>query len=648
MMTSPSSTRSVTFRAVLIALILTVPNSYWLMISWGTGGYDSGQSFPTVVSLYFNAVFILLLLIGWNYLTRFVDPRKQFSDGELIVVYLLLTVASSLAGHDMLQLLWPLIPHSTWFATPENEWAELFHHHIPDWLTVKDRDALVPFYHGESTLHIWSHLGLWIRPVFWWSSLIVVLTWMMLCLTVLVQRQWVYREKLTYPIIQIPIQLTKRNGHALFRNRLFWIGFILAGSMNLINGLHFLFPVVPSVGGIGHNPSKVGFDLGQLFTEKPFNAIGYTPLAVYPFVVGLSFFIPLNLSFSIWFFYLLRKIVLVWGTMLGLGHLPGFPFPDEQLFGAWFALGLIAVWVSRKFLIEQIKSAFWRRDEDDEHVRIVRQAAIGLTSGVFFVLFFCFSFGVSAIHALAYFGLFFALAIAITRVRAELGPPTHDVLWHPGGALISFLGTRRFGGKSLTLFTLFRGFNRSYRCHPMPVMLEGFKAAELRSIAPARLVSAIMLVAVVGTISSAWAYYAQGYRYGAAVYGEHWIRGAFLGQLRIWLTTPRDAAPLEIAASIGAFAFTALLTGLHRWFIWWPLHPAGYAIGIGYQTMNWYWVSILLSWLMKLILFRVGGIRAYRKGLPFFTGLVLGEFFIGALWSLAGVILERPMYRFMF
>ena len=478
-MTSPSSTRSVTLRAVLIALIFTVPNSYWLMISWGTGGYDSGQSFPTVVSLYFNAVFILLLLIGWNYLTRFFAPRKQFSDGELIVVYLLLAVASSIAGHDMLQLLWPLIPHSIWFATPENEWAELFHHHIPDWLTVKERDALIPLYQGESTLHTWSHLRLWIKPVFWWSSLIVVLTWMMLCLTVLVQRQWVYREKLTYPIVQIPIQLTERNGYALFSNRLFWIGFILAGSMNLINGLHFLFPVVPSVGGIGHNPSKVGFDLGQLFTEKPFNAIGYTPLAVYPFVVGLSFFIPLNLSFSIWFFYLFRKIVLVWGTMLGLKHLPGFPFAHEQLFGAWFALGLIAVWVSRKFLIEQIKSAFWRRDEDIEHVRIVRQAAIGLISGVFFVLFFCFSFGVSAIHTVAYFGLFFALAIAITRVRAELGPPTHDVLWHPGGALISFLGTRRFGGKSLTLFTLFRGFNRSYRCHPMPVMLEGFQSGRI-------------------------------------------------------------------------------------------------------------------------------------------------------------------------
>jgi hypothetical protein len=114
------------------------------------------------------------------------------------------------------------------------------------------------------------------------------------------------------------------------------------------------------------------------------------------------------------------------------------------------------------------------------------------------------------------------------------------------------------------------------------------------------------------------------------------------------LTTPQDAAPLEISASIGAFAFTGLLTGLHRRFIWWPFHPAGYAIGIGYQTMNWYWVSILLSWLMKLIIFRIGGIRAYRKGVPFFTGLVLGEFLIGALWSLTGVILDRPMYRFMF
>ncbi len=55
-----------------------------------------------------------------------------------------------------------------------------------------------------------------------------------------------------------------------------------------------------------------------------------------------------------------------------------------------------------------------------------------------------------------------------------------------------------------------------------------------------------------------------------------------------------------------------------------------------------------MSWLAKLILFHLGGVRAYRKAVPLFAGLVIGEFVGGALWALIGIGLENPMYRFMF
>jgi hypothetical protein len=34
------------------------------------------------------------------------------------------------------------LTHSSWFATPENEWAELFIPYIPGWLAMTDRDVL--------------------------------------------------------------------------------------------------------------------------------------------------------------------------------------------------------------------------------------------------------------------------------------------------------------------------------------------------------------------------------------------------------------------------------------------------------------------------------------------------------------------------
>lgn len=636
-----SLTNPVTVRAVLIALILAIPNSYWLMINWGPSGYGTGQSFPTVATLYFNVIFIIFLLIGANHLIRLVMPRKQMSDGELMVIYLLLAVASSIAGHDTLQILWPMLTYSIWNAQPENEWSDLFHRYIPDWLTVKSKHQLTDFYKGESTLHIWEHVRIWVKPVLWWSALIVVLMVMMLCLTIIVRRQWIHREKLSYPVIQIPLQLTEQSGRKLLSSKLLWIGLAIGGGMNLLNGFHFLYPNVPGLGGTRHN-------IGAFFQSKPLNAIGYLPVAVYPFAIGLSFFIPLDLSFSIWFFYLFHKLTCIWGAVLGIGQMPGFPFVEAQSFGAWLTIGIAALWTVRKFLFRQFKRALAPSDASDEDTRMVRFAIAGFILGWLFVLFFFLSAGVSVSSIFVYFGLFFVLAIAMTRVRAEVGPPSHDVPWRPDKTLVSLLGTRRVGTEGLTMFSIFHSFNRSYRCHPMPVALEGFKAAELRSMSPSRLAVSIVLVTVVAAVSSAWAYYAQGYHYGAAAYGEQAQCRWTFDQLKAWLITPQSPNQPEIVASVGAIVFTGLLMILRRRFIWWHFHPAGYALSLSRWNTSWYWFSIFLSWLLKWILFRIGGLRVYRKAMPFFAGLVLGEFIVGAVWTLIGISMERPMYRFMF
>ncbi len=633
--------KNVSVRAVLIALLFTIPNSYWLMINWGPSGYGSGQSFPTVSTVYFNVIFIVLLLMGLNPLLRTIRGRASLSDGELMVVYLLLSIASSIAGHDTLQILWPLLTYPIWFASPENEWAELFHQHMPAWLTIKERDVLATFYQGDDSFYTLEHLQLWLTPVLWWSSLIIVLTFMMLCITLLIRHQWVTHEKLSYPVIQIPLHLTEKGGRVLLTNRLFLLGAVLAGGMNLLNGLHFLFPSVPGLGGSLYN-------LGQYFQTKPLNAIGRLPIAVYPFAIGMSFFIPLELSFSIWFFYLFHKMTRVWGTMAGIGHLPGFPFLDAQSFGAWFCLGISAIWLTRKFIGHQVKNVLGGHGGGGESSRFASFALIGLLLGSLFILFFFKSAGASILSTIGYFTLFFALAVAITRIRAEVGPPAHDVPWRPDKVLVSFFGTRRIGAEGLTAFSMFHGFNRSYRSHPMPIILEGFKVAQVRGLAHNRFVFSIILVTIVGTISSAWAYYAQGYHYGGAVYGEQAQCRWTYEQLKQWLINPQSIDIGAVSASGGAIALTTLLMVLRRRFIWWPFHPAGYALSLSFWNTSWYWFSIFLSWGIKAILFQTGGLRTYRRAMPFFIGLVIGEFIVGAIWTLIGIALERPMYRFMF
>ena len=62
--------------------------------------------------------------------------------------------------------------------------------------------------------------------------------------------------------------------------------------------------------------------------------------------------------------------------------------------------------------------------------------------------------------------------------------------------------------------------------------------------------------------------------------------------------------------------------------------------------INWVWFSFLVSWLIKLIILKYGGIKNYRKAVPFFIGLILGEFVVGCFWEILGLSMGIGRYRF--
>ena len=188
---------------------------------------------------------------------------------------------------------------------------------------------------------------------------------------------------------------------------------------------------------------------------KPFSAIGSTPIAVFPFTVGLSFFIPIDLSFSIWFFYLFRKLTRIVGDALGLTRIPEFPFTEDQSTGAWVGLALVVAWTSRKYFLEQLKTARRTGKPHGDEPISTRTALIGLLFAGIFLIGFCWIANVSLLPILAYFFLFFALGFAITRVRAEAGPPSHHVFTQPTTILTTFFGPRWVGTSGLTPLQLF-------------------------------------------------------------------------------------------------------------------------------------------------------------------------------------------------
>ena len=88
-----------------------------------------------------------------------------------------------------------------------------------------------------------------------------------------------------------------------------------------------------------------------------------------------------------------------------------------------------------------------------------------------------------------------------------------------------------------------------------------------------------------------------------------------------------------------------LIRFLRTRFLFWPFHPAGYALAVSF-AIDYFWFPFFLSWLCKSLILRFGKIRGYQRAVPFFLGLILGDFVMGGLWMVFSVLADRQVYMF--
>ncbi|MHA2069347.1 MAG: DUF6785 family protein, partial [Candidatus Thorarchaeota archaeon] len=437
--------------------------------------------------------------------------------------------------------------------------------------------------------------------------------------------------------VQLPLAMTMP-GNSIFRSNIMWIGFTIAAIINLVNGLHVLYPAFPGI------PLRQ-VDLGRYFTEKPWNAIGRTPIYILPFTIGLGYLMPLEMSFSIWFFYLFWKMQSVIGSMLGLFSLPGFPYHGPQGLGGFLAIAFFALIGGRRHFFVIVRDIFKVQSDPHEEPMKYRTAVLGLLIGLGLLVIFSYQAGMAIWVALLYFLLYYLLAISVSRIRAEVGPPTHELDYAtPRRFLVQVLGTRRLSTPSLTIMTLYISLHRYCRSHPMPYTLEGLKMATEARMNSRRLGRVLIPTTIVASLVAFWAYLDVAYKAGGDPYQISSTQG--FNPLQNWLRYPSETDGYATAFTIGAFLFTGLLWWLRRRFIFWPFHPAGYAIASSTWTVGMLWFSIFISYLIKKIIMRFGGVNLYRKGYPFFLGLLLGDYLVGGAWVVIGVIFDMEVYSF--
>jgi hypothetical protein len=640
------------WRGFVLGILLLPFNALWVLYMEHIAAHGP---IPSTISLFFNVVFILFFLALANRALRRLRPALALSQAELIIVYVMLTTSTSLAGLDGMQVLLPVMTHGFWFATPENQWDRMLSN-APSWLVVSDLKVLYGYYNGSTTLYQPQVIGAWLTPVLAWTAFITVLIFVTICLSVIVRSQWAERERLSFPIIQLPLAITNTDT-ALWRSPLLWIGFAFAGSIDLVNGLHYLFPALPYLSIAPTLDSYGSNDLMRYITDMPWAAIGWLPVTFYPAVIGLAFLVPLDLLFASVFFFFWWKAMLVLSAAMGVSQgyaeelsKSVFPYHNEQMFGGYLAIAIGPLLVGRQYYRQVWLRIIGRPSEVDDSREGLgyRAAAIGAFLGIAALTAFAIHAGLSPALALLFFAIYYVISLAVARVRAEFGSPVHDFHFAgPGQMMIYVGGTANIRHQDLTILSLLWWFNRAYRAHPIGNNIEGLQmSAQTRS--PARaIVVAIVLASLLGAIAVFWGWLHYAYAMGIA---SEWGAGDGHGfemcnNLQNWLQNPTQAN-LDSLFAIGAgFAITMLLAAARTSYLGWPLHPVAYPLSASW-SIHLVWMPMLIAWIIKSALLRYGGLQAYRRALPLFFGLILGETVVGCAWPLVGLIFDVRTYSF--
>ncbi len=629
-----------TKRAILLGLLLIILNAFWQTEIEFVRYSDS----PTIPSLFFNCIGWLTLLLPFGVLGKFPE-NFRLNRAELLMVYSMLCISSQQLSHDWLQILFSAIVYVHRFADPVNRWDELIHPHLPSWLFVTDKAVLRAICEGGSSLYHPVNIQAWLMAVVWWSLFTFVISVGMLCFVSLLRRQWDF-ERLTYPIAEIPMEMTK-TGFWL-RGKM-WFGFAIGAMVRVINQMHFLYPSIPLI------PVNIRY---YFATIRPWSAWGGFPVSFFPFAIGLSFLMPLDLSFSCWFFYLFTRMQLVIADALGLYQPGKFPYLMQQCSGGYIGLGLLTLWMARHWLWKILRE-IWQQLANKEKPKEIEEngelmpyaiALLGVLFSALFVLVFAKCSGMSIGISLPYFTILFLIIVAVTRIRAEMGLPTNE-LFRAGAddILARVLGTQKISPKNLTMMATFSWLMRTHRQFPMQTQADMVRIAKRIGIPMRNFSLILVLTTALSIIVAWWALLHVSFRIGlqsAKVQGpalwafgpEPWRR------LQSWLTTPTQGDIGAALAYLVGMGFVFLLNALRHHLVWFPFHPGGYVVSGAYAVPR-HWVAIFATWLFKATLLRYGGAKAYRTALPFFIGLVIGEFVAGFVRTLVGLLFNWSMPR---
>jgi len=643
------------------AIILGVP----LALFFAAFGYinDKVLNLPLLVSNHLPVSVYGLLVLTVMLLNPLAGRLRQgwrLKPGELGVVVALMLVGGSNSGNGPLRTLTPVLTVPTQLNANTPGWRK---HRVLEYVP---RGMMPGGYPGdpsvlEGFMGGWGRPGSlispdrvpwdkWRGPLQFWPTLILLVGVASISLGLIVHRQWASRERLRYPIAQLATSLIGQgSGGGLLRNRLFWIGFGVVAGLHLVNGLAAWNPGSISI--------PLTFDLSALRHKWPILGKvdgGWTlmqPMLV-PTALALGFLLAGDVSLSLGLshpvFIVLEVVLLTAGVDISQNLIRGGT-TNWMTFGSFLGVALLLVYFGRRHYGQVLRQAVTfrvSREVEPYAAWACRVFLLSFAGIVALLVWMGLSWSLAVLLTL----LVLMMYLVISRMNAESGLFFNMPIWQPSGVLIGLLGWEALGPQGLLAVGILSAIlTLDTRESLMPFLLNGLKISDDLGAKPARVGWAGAGVFALGLAVSIPVALWANYNFGARV--ANWeithIRSPF-DSAELAVTRLKDAKLLEQSQGLSglerlthmhpdrAFLWSAgiglalvlVVSFLRLRFTWWPLHPIIF-LAWGTYPMWKLSQSFLLGWLVKVLVTRLGGGRAYHKVTAFMIGAVAGEMLMG-------------------
>jgi hypothetical protein len=578
---------------------------------------------------------LFLLITVVNSILARLAPRRALRAVELGAIYIIVLVAAPLPSGGFAEFFPGVTTAAFYFATPENQFGVKFQPYLRNWLAPQDEQAIKWLYEGlpAGKSIPW---GAWVAPLIGWGVFVVLLVSAFYFLTMILRRQWIEHERLTFPLAQVPLEMIQQSDRPslaapFFRNRFMWFGFVAIALLDSVNGLRLYFPAVPGI-NMAHMRPFLGL------RDRPWNALQDIELFIYPAVIGVSYLLSQEVGASLWGFFWFSRLqkVILYAHGLESGGRMGAPNTDTflrvQEIGGFFVLAFVVLWSVRRQVVASFRG---REPPDPTQPMSVRSATVGFVVTTLLLAGWGYAAGMNYFFALLGIVLFCIMALGLTRLVNAGGALWVEANWLPYDVINNIFGSVNLPLRTLTILGMEQMmFMFDQRTITMPYLMDASKIGHSTGLRgrhfAVAVAAAVFLSMVVGCISVL----VVAYHFGGVRLDQWYFRS---GPLSPFEDVASTMAEPEKLTGFGVFSFAYgaglmwLLVWLNKNYLWFRVSPLGYIFGSTW-TMGHLWFSVLVGWLCSYLATRGGGLRFYRQLRPFFIGMVLGEFVTSAVW----------------